>query len=76
MVQAQASGEAVLRKDILRTRDPFALELIKNSLVTLADEMALTVSRTARSTYGTSTSSRRRCAAAATSSRRWASSAR
>lgn len=49
MVQAQASGEAVLRKDILRTRDPFALELIKNSLVTLADEMALTVSRTARS---------------------------
>jgi N-methylhydantoinase B len=49
MVQAQASSEAVLRKDMLRTRDPFALELIKNALVTLADEMALTVSRTARS---------------------------
>ena len=31
------------------TRDPFALELIKNSLVALADEMALTVYRTARS---------------------------
>ena len=30
-------------------RDPFALELIKNSLAALADEMALTVSRTARS---------------------------
>lgn len=29
--------------------DPFALELVKNALVTLADEMALTVSRTARS---------------------------
>ncbi|MCC7049689.1 MAG: hydantoinase B/oxoprolinase family protein [Alphaproteobacteria bacterium] len=34
---------------MLQTRDPFALELIKNALVTLADEMALTVSRTARS---------------------------
>jgi N-methylhydantoinase B len=31
------------------TRDPFALELVKNALVALADEMALTVSRTARS---------------------------
>ena len=30
-------------------RDPFALELIKNALVALADEMALTVYRTARS---------------------------
>src|SRR5947199_161869 len=30
-------------------RDPFALELIKNALATLADEMALTISRTARS---------------------------
>ena len=29
--------------------DPFALELVKNALATLADEMALTVSRTARS---------------------------
>ena len=38
-----------MRSDHLRTRDPFALELIKNALVTLADEMALTVSRTARS---------------------------
>ncbi len=30
-------------------KDPFSLELIKNALATLADEMALTVSRTARS---------------------------
>jgi N-methylhydantoinase B len=30
-------------------RDPFVLELIKNALATLADEMALTISRTARS---------------------------
>jgi len=30
-------------------RDPFALELIKNALVALADEMALTIYRTARS---------------------------
>jgi N-methylhydantoinase B len=30
-------------------RDPFALELIKNALATVADEMALTISRTARS---------------------------
>ncbi|MFM9886217.1 MAG: hydantoinase B/oxoprolinase family protein, partial [Burkholderiales bacterium] len=29
--------------------DPFALELIKNALAALADEMALTVYRTARS---------------------------
>jgi len=33
----------------LASRDPFALELIKNALVALADEMALTVYRTARS---------------------------
>src|SRR6266516_2732960 len=32
-----------------RSHDPFALELIKNALVALADEMALTVYRTARS---------------------------
>jgi N-methylhydantoinase B len=31
------------------SHDPFALELIKNALVALADEMALTVYRTARS---------------------------
>src|SRR5512135_1837338 len=31
------------------TRDPFALDLIKNALVALADEMALTIYRTARS---------------------------
>ena len=30
-------------------QDPFALELIKNALVALADEMALTIYRTARS---------------------------
>ena len=30
-------------------RDPFALELVKNALVALADEMALTIYRTARS---------------------------
>jgi N-methylhydantoinase B len=30
-------------------RDPFALELVKNALVALADEMALTIHRTARS---------------------------
>ncbi len=30
-------------------RDPFTIELIKNALVSVADEMALTVSRTARS---------------------------
>ena len=30
-------------------RDPFTLELIKNALVSVADEMALTVARTARS---------------------------
>ena len=30
-------------------RDPFALDLVKNALVALADEMALTIHRTARS---------------------------
>ncbi len=38
-----------LRLESATTRDPFALELIKNALVALADEMALTVYRTARS---------------------------
>jgi N-methylhydantoinase B len=38
-----------LRPDLARTHDPFALELVKNALVALADEMALTVYRTARS---------------------------
>src|SRR6185437_14791691 len=32
-----------------RVRDPFALELVKNALAALADEMALTIHRTARS---------------------------
>jgi N-methylhydantoinase B len=49
MVQAHASGEARIRADLARGRDPFALELLKNALATLADEMALTVLRTARS---------------------------
>ncbi len=44
-----SSFEPGLRRDLARTRDPFALELIKNALVALADEMALTVYRTARS---------------------------
>jgi N-methylhydantoinase B len=44
-----APGEAAMRAEMLRAHDPFALELVKNALVTLADEMALTVSRTARS---------------------------
>jgi N-methylhydantoinase B len=43
------SPEPGLRGELARTRDPFALELIKNALVALADEMALTVYRTARS---------------------------
>ena len=45
-------GELDERSIVFRdvtARDPFALELIKNSLVALADEMALTVYRTARS---------------------------
>ncbi|MEO8740769.1 MAG: hydantoinase B/oxoprolinase family protein, partial [Casimicrobiaceae bacterium] len=37
------------RPEDATARDPFALELIKNALVALADEMALTVYRTARS---------------------------
>src|SRR5438105_3567340 len=41
--------EEPLLAQLSRTRDPFALELIKNALVALADEMALTVYRTARS---------------------------
>ena len=49
MAHPTSTGEARLDADLHKTRDPFALELIKNSLVTLADEMALTVSRTARS---------------------------
>ena len=31
------------------SRDPFALELLKNALAAAADEMALTITRTARS---------------------------
>ena len=38
-----------IRTDAAGGRDPFALELIKNALVALADEMALTIHRTARS---------------------------
>src|SRR5438067_10799541 len=41
--------EEPLLAQLSRTRDPFALELIKNALVALADEMALTIHRTARS---------------------------
>ena len=44
----QSSKFNVLREPTI-ARDPFALELIKNALVALADEMALTVYRTARS---------------------------
>ena len=40
---------AVQDAPVTAERDPFALELIKNALVALADEMALTVYRTARS---------------------------
>jgi len=46
---AVESQEATIRQGTLPSRDPFALELIKNALVALADEMALTVYRTARS---------------------------
>ncbi len=38
-----------IQEERVDARDPFALELIKNALATLADEMALTVYRTARS---------------------------
>ena len=41
--------DAAVRPEVARARDPFALELLKNALSALADEMALTVSRTARS---------------------------
>ena len=43
----EASGLARAPVDSI-ARDPFALELIKNALVALADEMALTIYRTAR----------------------------
>jgi N-methylhydantoinase B len=46
---AVESQEMSVRPAALPSRDPFALELIKNALVALADEMALTVYRTARS---------------------------
>src|SRR5436190_23861903 len=49
MNSAVESEEATIRQATLPSRDPFALELIKNALVALADEMALTVYRTARS---------------------------
>jgi len=43
-------GDASLaREHAAGVRDPFALELVKNALVALADEMALTIHRTARS---------------------------
>ena len=42
-------AEEARRAAMAGARDPFALELVKNALATLADEMALTVSRTARS---------------------------
>ena len=48
MSHLQPVDEAI-RSDFVAARDPFALELIKNSLATIADEMALTISRTARS---------------------------
>ena len=46
---AVESQQTSIRQATLPSRDPFALELIKNALVALADEMALTVYRTARS---------------------------
>jgi N-methylhydantoinase B len=49
MAIAEATGKVSLRAEYAGKRDPFVLELIKNALVALADEMALTVSRTARS---------------------------
>ncbi|MGH8713987.1 MAG: hydantoinase B/oxoprolinase family protein [Casimicrobiaceae bacterium] len=49
MNTAIESPAMTLGQPALRSRDPFALELIKNALVALADEMALTVYRTARS---------------------------
>ena len=41
--------ETAIRTDYACASDPFALELVKNALATIADEMALTISRTARS---------------------------
>jgi N-methylhydantoinase B len=46
MTIAEAAADG---RERARIRDPFALDLIKNALAALADEMALTVSRTARS---------------------------
>jgi N-methylhydantoinase B len=48
MAQIGAPGSGI-RGAASGGQDPFALELVKNALVTIADEMALTVSRTARS---------------------------
>ena len=44
---SQASAGATIKENPLR--DPFALELLKNALAAAADEMALTITRTARS---------------------------
>lgn len=49
MTHAKSGPNVAARQTMAGTRDPFALELIKNALAALADEMALTVSRTARS---------------------------
>ena len=49
MAQPQSHQSKAAHAAMAGSRDPFALELIKNSLAALADEMALTVSRTARS---------------------------
>ena len=49
MKNPKESAEIKILDETSIPRDPFALELIKNALVALADEMALTVYRTARS---------------------------
>ena len=49
MTNPKESAEIKILDETSISRDPFALELIKNALVALADEMALTVYRTARS---------------------------
>ena len=49
MTNPKESAEIKIPDETSIPRDPFALELIKNALVALADEMALTVYRTARS---------------------------
>jgi N-methylhydantoinase B len=49
MTNLKESTEIKIPDETTIPRDPFALELIKNALVALADEMALTVYRTARS---------------------------